>query len=231
MIDDILDFLYPPSCPFCGRLLKSAVPVCEECLDILPFLPENRCRVCSRPLEELSHPVCAKCRNEKIHFEHAFIPLIYKDEARECVIALKSAHPYFAKGFAYLMAEEILSSPHYAEFDAITFVPQSPKGRFDRGYNQARLIALELSKLLKVPCKPLLKRTNDGEDQHTLSALQRKINVRKCYFATDKKCSGTALLVDDIFTTGATTNYCSYLLHKMGFNKVYVTTGLIRADD
>lgn len=231
MIDAVLDFFFPPVCPFCEKLLKDKVPVCQECLAALPFVSENSCSICSRPLEEYSHSVCAKCRNEKIYFEHSFIPLLYKDKARECVIALKTEHPYHAKGIAYLLAEKILSSPYYTDFDCITFVPQSPKGKFKRGYNQAELIAKKLSKLLKIPCMPLLKRTNDGEDQHTLNASQRKQNVKKCFFPTDKKGSGTVLLVDDIYTTGATANYCSYLLRKMGFSRVYLAMGFIRTND
>ncbi len=231
MIDAVLDFFFPPSCPFCGKLLKSAVPVCEECLSTLPFVPESCCSVCSRPIEEYSHHICANCKNEKIYFEHSFVPLIYKDATRECVIELKTKHPYYAKGIAYLLADKILASEYYTKFDCITFIPQSPKGKFERGYNQAKLIADDLSKLLKVPCEPLLVRTNDGEDQHTLNAAARKKNVRKCFFPMDKKGGGTALLVDDIYTTGATANYCSYLLRKMGFSKVYIAVSMIRADD
>lgn len=231
MIDKILNFFYPPICPFCLKLLKSSTPVCDECLSTLPFVPENSCSICSRPIEEFSHHICADCKSEKIYFEHSFVPLIYKDAARECVIALKTKHPYYAKGIAYLMADKILVSEYYAKFDCITFVPQSKKGKFNRGYNQSQLIAKELSKLLKIPCVSYLKRTNDGEDQHTLSAPARKKNVRKCYFPTDKKGSGTVLLVDDIYTTGATANYCSYLLRKMGFDKVYLTAGFIRTND
>lgn len=231
MIDKILDCIYPPVCPFCKELLEDKVPVCEECLSTLPFVPDECCSICSRPIEEFSHHICADCRREKMYFSHSFIPLIYKDEAKDCILALKSGHPYYAKGIAYLMAEKILASEHFAKFDCITFVPQSPKGKFNRGYNQSQLIAKELSKILKIPYVSYLKRTNDGEDQHTLSASERKRNVRKCYFPTEKKGSGTVLLVDDIYTTGATANYCSCLLRKMGFDKVYLTTGFIRTND
>ncbi len=231
MIDKVLDFIFPPTCPFCEEILEDKIPVCSKCLSELPFVPENCCSICSRPIEEFSHHICADCKSEKMYFTHSFIPLIYKDAAKDCVIALKSGHPYYAKGIAYLMADKILASDYYTKFDCITFVPQSPKGKFNRGYNQSALIAKELSKLLKIPCVSYLKRTNDGEDQHTLSAIQRKKNVRKCYFPTNKKGSGTVLLVDDIYTTGATANYCSYLLRKIGFEEVYITTGLIRADD
>ena len=161
MLDRILDFFFPPACPFCQEILEDKVPVCKDCLPKLPFVPENSCSICSRPIEEYSHHICADCKSEKMYFSHSFASLIYKDMAKECAIALKASHPYFAKGIAYLIADRILSSPHYTDFDFITFVPQSPKGRRGRGYNQAQLIAKELSKLLKVPCSPFLKRTNE----------------------------------------------------------------------
>ena len=231
MIDAILDFFFPPKCPFCMEVLSSKAPVCDDCMKILPFNDEKCCNICSRPIEEFSYSICLNCREQKIYFEHSFVPLVYKDRAKEAVLRLKKGHPYFAKGFAYLLADKILSSPNYKSFDVITFVPQSYKGRLKRGYNQSELIAKELSKLLKIPCKDFLTKTNDGEEQHLLSAAQRRENVKKCYFPKDIKGEGTVLLVDDIFTTGATTNHCSRLLRKMGFNEVYIAVAMIRADD
>lgn len=231
MINRLLDLLFPPKCPFCGDILTVKTPVCPDCRSSIPFTPENSCRICGRPVGEFSHSVCASCRNQKIYFEHSFVPLIYKDSARDAAVALKSSHPYYAKAFAYLLADKILTSPYYVKFDCITFVPQSPRSRRSRGYNQAELIAKELAKLLHVPCAATLRRSNDGEQQHTLNALQRRENVRKCYFKTDANAGGTVLLVDDIYTTGATANYCSKLLLEMGFEKVYSAIALIRTED
>lgn len=231
MINRVLDFFYPPKCPFCKDILTVKTPVCPDCMQILPFISEGACRICGRPLEELSHSICANCRNQKTYFQSSFVPLIYKDSAKEAVVELKASHPYYAKAFAYLLADKILTSPYYVKFDCITFVPQSPRSRRSRGYNQAELIAKELGKLLHIPCVPTLRRSNDGEQQHTLSASQRRENVKKCYFKTDIGADGTVLLVDDIYTTGATANYCSKLLCQMGFKKVYLAIALIRADE
>ena len=172
--------------------------------------------------------MCQGCRSRKMYFEYSYTPLIYKDTARECAIAMKTSRPYYAKTFAFLLADRILSSRNYCKFDYITFVPQSKKSFKKRGYNQAELIAKELSRYLKVPCIPTLKRTDDGEPQHTLSAALRRENVKKCYFKTDRIGKGKILLVDDIYTTGATANYCSKLLREMGFEKVYLAIALIR---
>ncbi len=232
MMDKLLDIIFPPKCPFCQKILDSSVPVCRDCFSSLPFIDENACSICGRPTGEFSHSICTSCRSNKTSFTHSFAPLIYKENARNTLLALKSSyHPYYAKAFAYLIADKILSSPYYTSFDYITYVPQSRASRFTRGYNQAELIAKELSKLLNVPCIATLYRTNDGKKQATLSAKERRENVKKCYFPLDKKFSGTVLLTDDIYTTGSTANHCSSLLRKMGFDRVYLAIAAIRTDD
>lgn len=230
MIKEILDILFPPKCPFCKEILTEKAPVCRNCMETLPFIYGKSCDICGRPLEEFSHRICPYCHNRRVHFQHCFVPLIYEDKAKDTVLALKKLHPYYAKAFAYLLADKILTSPHYAGFDLITFVPQSPRSRRNQGYNHSELIAKELSALLHIPCKPTLKRSNAGLPQHSLTAYQRRENVKKCYFKTDFQGEGTALLVDDIYTTGATSDYCSKLLLQMGFKKVYLAIAMIRHD-
>jgi len=231
MFNSVFNLLFPRKCPFCGKILSEKAPVCSNCMMQLPFTGNKVCRVCGRPLEEFSHEVCPICRNEKTYFEHSFVPLRYKGSARDGAIALKGGHPYFSKGIAYLLADKILTSRHFTKFDFITYVPQSPRSRRIRGYNQSELIAKELSKLLNVECVATLIRTNDGEQQHTLNAARRRENVKKCYFPKEMKGSGTILLVDDIYTTGATANYCSKLLLGMGYEKVYCAISMIKCDE
>ena len=230
-VNKILDIIFPPKCPFCGKILSGNTPVCHSCMSSLPFIDGKSCRICGRPVEETSHIICRGCRLNRTYFEHAFIPLIYKDKAKDAVLALKAGHPYYAKGIAYVLADKIINSPHYASFDLITFVPQDKEAFKKRGYNQAELIAKEVSRILNIPCVPTLRKTTDGKPQHTLNLSERRENVKKCFFATENSFSGTALLIDDIYTTGATSNYCSKLLRKMGFEKVYLGIAMIRTDD
>lgn len=232
MLDEFLDILFPPKCPFCKTILESSHPICRDCLEELPFIDEDsQCMVCGRPIGEFSYHTCEDCRGRKKHFEHSFTPLVYKDLAKEGIIAFKTSHPYYKKAFAFLLADRILSSKHYTSFDCITYVPQNRRSLKKRGFNQSKLIAEELAKILGVPCIKTLIRTNDGEVQHTLSAEKRRENVKKCFFETDLKGDGTILLVDDIYTTGATADYCSRLLKKMGFKKIYLAIALIRDDE
>ena len=232
IIDTVLNSIFPPKCAFCNNLLSKKLPVCNNCMSTLPFLTENSCDICSRPLGEFSHSICESCRKDKPHFIHAFISLIYKEDVRRAILKMKRHfHPYYAKAFAYLLADSILTSPQYVKFDYITYVPQNRRSRRERGYNQSELIAKELGKLLGVKCVPTLIRTDDGAPQHTLTASERRANVKKCYFKSNRVFHGTALLVDDVYTTGSTANRCSMLLKQMGFENVYIAILAIRNED
>lgn len=230
LLDKLLDLIYPPKCPFCGEILEDSFPVCSDCMDIIPLIDDETCECCGTPVGEFSYRLCKECNSEKRYFEHSFVPLIYKDDARKVVLALKhSQHPYYAKALAFLIADKILSSEFYTQFDFITCVPESRKRIKKRGYNHAELIAKELSKILNVPFVNTLKRLNSSKTQANLGKEERKENVRKSYVIGDKTFNGgTVLLVDDVYTTGATTNYCSRLLHKIGFKKVYLGIATIR---
>jgi len=228
---NFLDLIFPPKCPFCGTLLNRDIPLCANCEKELLYTEGKQCEICSLPLPPDSYRLCCSCRMEKRHFVTSFIPLVCSGKAQHTVISLKYySHPYYANALAYLIADKLLKglSPS-VKLDFITYVPQSRKTFHNRGYNQSELIAKRLSKILKIPCKSTLLRTDDGERQATLNAAQRKENVKKCYFSKVSGLIGTALLVDDVYTTGATANYCSYLLKKSGCSKVYVAAAMIRA--
>ena len=205
--------------------------MCEDCLRKLPFTDTYTCRICGKPLEEFSHSQCLSCREEKRHFVYSFVPLVYEDFSKKAVIRLKhSNHPYYSRALAYLIADKMLSSPNYKEFDFITCIPQNSRTHTKRGYNQSELIAKELSKLIKVPFIKTLHRNNEGARQATLNRAERKKNVKKCYTKTNITFNGERiLLVDDVYTTGETANYCAKLLKGMGAKEVYLAVSMIRS--
>ena len=232
MIKQILDFFFPPKCPFCSEILTGKLPFCKECEEKLTYTGENACDCCGRPIEEFAYRLCPDCRTDKKYFEKIFVPLVYKDPAKHAMVQFKYySHPSYADAFALFLADKILkAAPDPLPFDFITFIPQSPKTRRSRGYNQSELIAKKLASLLRLPVRDMLIRTDDGVRQATLNAEERRKNVHKCYFSSGTKADGTALLVDDVYTTGATFNHCSHLLIKSGCHKVYGAVMLIRSD-
>ncbi len=233
ILNKILDFIFPPKCPFCDDIVTDGIPVCKSCMEKLPFTDGITCDCCGRPIEDFSYRLCNQCNSTKRYFEHSFVPLIYEDDVREAILKFKNDYyPYHRMGFAYLMANKILSSDKFVKFDYVTCVPSNRRGKNEHGYNQAELLARALSGYLQVPFTHTLIRTNEGRKQSTLNAEERMKNVKLCYKKGKKTFKGgTVLLVDDVFTTGATTNYCSRLLKQLGFEKVYISVASIRCLD
>ena len=225
-----LDLLFPPKCPFCSSVISGEPPICPECFKKLPFIKGRTCIKCGAPLGEFAHDLCYRCRTDKPHFERAFIPLIYKESVSSSIIRFKFyEHPSYAHALAFLIADKVIRTEEFKEgFSFITFVPQNKPSRRKRGFNQAKLIAKELSSILDLPLIDTLIRKDDSARQVTLNRSARKRNAQRSYLSKDISLSGTALLVDDVFTTGSTASYCAKLLKKMGCKKVYVTTCAMR---
>ena len=233
MINKLLDFLFPPKCAFCNSILVKKAPICDKCREKLPFIEGKTCKICSRPLGEFSYDLCRYCHTDKRYFTHSFVPLIYEGCAKKAIINFKhNERSYYRKALAFLIADKILSSSEYINFDYITCIPQNPASKRARGYNQSELIAKELSCLLKIPFIKTLERTDVGAKQATLNKKERHKNVRKCFCMGNKTFNGeTVLLTDDVYTTGETANYCSKLLLEMGFKKVYLAISMIRSEE
>lgn len=123
--------------------------------------------------------------------------------------------------FAFLIANNIISED-FPHIDFITYIPMSPISYKERGYNQSELIAKKCGEILNLPVVSTLERLNNTLKQSSLSLKERHKNAKKSFISKNMTLSGTALLIDDVYTTGSTMGYCSSLLMKMGCDKVYI---------
>ncbi len=116
-------------------------------------------------------------------------------------------------------------------FDYITFIPVSKKTLKKRDYNQAYLIATQLSKLLDVEVLDVLAKVSKTKPQKSLSAKERKVNVYGAFDLKDKSAvkDKTFLIIDDVKTTGSTLNECSKMLNIYGAKAVYAATLAVAA--
>lgn len=211
--------LFPPRCIVCGKVIsRSEEFFCGECAKKLVRIKEPRCEVCGGQLpSEFAMARCADCQ-AGVPYDKCFVPFEYRDGVKDMVKRMKfrgrpAAFRYIAREIA---AELVDFRP-----DLITFVPQNRKTRRKRGYNQTELIARELARLLKVPVKPTLIRSESGERQVTLNRADRLKNAARLYSQRNMSLSGSVLIVDDVITTGATMKACCKLLRRMGCDKVY----------
>lgn len=203
-------------CIFCDRDIQNFNdrPYCDDCAKRLKLNSGNRCKICDMPILSEEN-ICESCQNTVTHFHRAYTPLFYENEVRQSLIAFKSDNKrYLAKAFAIILAKYIGSD--IKQFDYITYVPITDKRRKARGYNQAELLANELSKLTGVPTLNTLTKTVDTVEQKNLNYKQRMSNLKKCFKLVDKSSikDKSLLLVDDIITTTATVNSCSEVLSK-----------------
>ncbi|MDO4562486.1 MAG: ComF family protein [Clostridia bacterium] len=229
----VSSLLFPPRCAFCGKIMNPNEKhgICEDCENSLPRPSGRLCMRCSGELRsEFSLPICHTCLSRKYVFKKNFVPLLYKGDVREALIKMKfNNDPSLCTAFAYLIFRNIVEQDALTEMDFVTFVPISSARMREREYNQSELIARILAELLGKECIPTLVRKDDSLRQSELSLAQRYENAKRSFAPiSDLKLGGNALLVDDIYTTGATCAACSILLIKMGCESVSIATASIR---
>lgn len=205
----IADLVMPRVCVVCGRnLIPQERDICIPCL---AELPETHYFKMSR------NPMADKL-NEKvddIRYCYASALLFYNSESpyKNIPQALKYRRNFSAgRRFAALLGSRLNGSDLFRDVDLVIPVPLSRKRRWKRGYNQAEIIAREVASVLGVEldCK-ILKRKRNTRTQTRLSVSQKVENVRGAFEIRKDFTVRTAkhiLLVDDVFTTGATTAEC-----------------------
>ena len=207
LLSTLLDLVFPPRCVFCHELLPlhAESAVCEHC-------QKSQTRFKGE---------------EKAEFvERVVAPFRYENDIKESVHRYKfSGREHYAETYALYMAD-CLRESHMA-FDILSYVPLHPRRRRSRGYDQAERLALELAKLLGVEVTPLLKKVHTASPQsQKKSAAERRANISGCYALLDGAAveDRRILLVDDVFTTGATLSECARVLLMAGAEEVSAVT-------
>jgi ComF family protein len=229
----LASLVFPAPCRICARMLDtgSRIPFCRECVATLTQeLPQPQCARCGRPIvstavtEGTSQPQCHLCRLGAYDFDFVQSFGAYSPAMARAILLLKYGEitplgGWFAKQLAKV------AEHHAGEFaaDVVVPVPLHPSRLRERGYNQAELIARPLARRLGIPFHSyLLVRTRPRPDKIRLTRRERWETVRGAY-ATHQRAKVDkmrVLLVDDVFTTGATLDACSRALHGAGAVRV-----------
>ncbi len=180
--------------------------------------------------------ICDECRSKVVlntappritqgaFFEKAAAGLWYEGDVRRAIHGLKYSEK---QNYARPLAKVMLHAWQYKigeEADLITWVPTNRQTLHKRGYDQARLLAEELSRLLDIPCVHCLEKTRDTRPMHGLKPDERRANVLGAYriCCDEGQITGARMiLVDDILTTGSTLSECARTLRAHGAGPVY----------
>ncbi len=229
--DAFISVFFPAPCEMCGGVLETAalLPICEACLEALGPLSGPFCEKCGRPFpSEVSQDAgtrqCFECRSGLYAFDAARSYGEYSDEMVKAITLLKY-HKLARLGgwFARKLNAVASENPNLCEADVLVPVPLHPARRRERGYNQTELIAKPLARHLGIPLEmKLLARVKPRPPQLLLSRRERWLSVRGAYeIRKGRRIDNLrVLLIDDVFTTGATLDACARALRKAGAKSV-----------
>jgi competence protein ComFC len=218
-VSALADLFFPQRCVGCEQ--RASDLLCLHCFEALPRIDRPFCARCGTPTAFETF-VCDACKGVDFGFESARAPLRYEGVGEEIVHALKYR--------GYTRVVERLAAPLMLEvldpgerFDAVVPVPLHRSRLRRRGFNQAELLARGVAGKINAPVSDTLQVVRRTRDQVELSAAERRANVEGA-FAVRERVRGRILLVDDVFTTGATTSECAETLLRSGAEEVHAVS-------
>jgi len=240
--ESLFAVLFPSNCRICDTPLVriSRLPVCQECLDAMRPISGGVCTICGErifspyALNGPGEPRCGLCRRVEPAFVRATAYGSYESGLRELVHLLKygGVRPA-ANVLGRMLAEAIakLEAELPSDFVVLIPVPLHRTKLRQRGFNQAELIAraalkINLSRDRYRLCAGVLERKRDTTSQTGLTSHQRRENLRGAFgIAQAEAVKGReVLVVDDVYTTGATVSECARVLRRAGATRVWVAT-------
>ncbi len=220
--------LFPRRCPVCGEIVTPRGQlICPPCVRMLSPVKEPVCKTCGKEVENGDIEYCRDCLRRPRTFIRNFALINYTDTARRSMAAIKYKNKkeyldFYGEAICSRFGRRLL----YLEPDCLVPVPVHPSRARSRGFNQAGLLADRIGGRLGIPvCHDGLKRVKKTLPQKELNSAERFRNLQKA-FGPGNLPAGirTAVLADDIYTTGSTMEACARILREMGVERVYGVT-------
>ncbi|HEX8482107.1 MAG TPA: ComF family protein [Allosphingosinicella sp.] len=217
----IVDFALPPRCPGCGSITSEPHLFCLDCWGSLAFLGEPCCARCGLPFafDSGESAQCGRCLADPPPFDRLRAAVAYGEVSRRAALKLKYSGRL---GLAETLAHFMLRHVRAGEGDALLVpVPLHRWRIWRRGYNQAALIASALGRRSGLQVElGLLNRTRATPPLKGLGRRERALAVRGAFrvpaVARPSVAGRHLLLVDDVYTSGATASACARALKRAG---------------
>lgn len=227
-MEPILSALYPRRCPACDEIVAPGkgliCPACAKAKKMTP-IKGPYCMKCGKELAKEGDFLCGDCRRISHLFERSRAVFCYTKEVRQSIARFKFHNKReYADYYAAVTAESMADYLQMVKPDVILPVPMYKKKKIKRGYNQAEVFAKRLSEKTGISCRTdILLRTKNTVPLKELEKDARKKELEQAFWVRRERLEASwkqILLVDDIYTTGATMDACSRVLKEAGIEKV-----------
>jgi ComF family protein len=228
LLKQAVDAVLPPRCIITGEVVPAPGMMTPKAWAGLDFIAEPHCMACGFPFDFAveKSSLCGTCLAECPPFETARSALKYNDASRAVILGFKHGDQTHAvKAFMPWLKRAGANILPQADF--LIPVPLHRRRLINRRYNQAAVITFALGKEAGIKVIPdMLVRTRHTPSQGHLKARERFQNVKRAFaFNSRHQIKGkTIILIDDVYTTGATVTECTHALLKAGAEKVHVLT-------
>lgn len=238
--DEIWEALFPSNiyCIVCGSLIDRSRPysMCDECIEKIHWISDVRtCSRCGKGLPDtFQGDVCYNCMTVDHSFSKGFSCMTYGLYERDIMMDIKyNGKGYMAVKMGEVLADKFMSAivPEGIRPQLAVPVPVSRERLKERGYNQAELMAKNMVRILRknnidISLKSsLLERRKNTYMLRSMNPAERRLAMERAFAVPEcmkKTLKGKdVLLIDDIFTTGATADACSRALIEAGAGNVY----------
>ncbi len=232
LLSHVIFHLLPPRCPLSGEVVENQGNLSAQAWQSLSFVADPFCDACGLPLElsvkDQGRLLCGSCVAYPKSYHRARSPLVYDDASRDLILAFKHGDQTHLT-LTFVPWLKTAGAGFLKDCDMIVPVPLHWRRLLKRRYNQSALIAQKLAKETNLTYAPdILKRTSHTPVQGHLSAKDRYKNVSRAFAVEQKKRAQIKdkkiVLIDDVYTTGATVSECAEILYAAGAARVDVLT-------
>jgi ComF family protein len=212
----MLELLLPQRCLVC---FLPGDQVCEGCTAGLRRIGPPLCERCGAPTAWAVRR-CAECAGRRLAFGRARAAVEYDEPVRKVVAAWKERG---LRRLAIWAADVVLESVVRPDASCVAYVPADPDRRLRRGHHAAERLARELSARWELPFLALLSRRRGSRRQRGLPQPERRRNVAGA-FLVERRPPACVVLIDDVYTTGATVNAAASALRRSGAGRIEIVT-------
>ena len=220
----LVNMVFPRRCPVCDEIVPMGDGlICSRCRTKPQYIREPRCRRCGKQLADGMTQYCHDCRQRRHVYDYGYALYDYQS-MRKSIYRFKYGKrceyaAFYARDICGKLADEL----RMMDADSIVPVPVHASRKRERGYNQAELVAAELSRLTGIRMYgDLVRRVRKTVPQKELTIQERQNNLKKAFNITTNVVKlNKTILVDDIYTTGSTIDAVAMELKRHGVKAVY----------